>query len=238
MKKLQNILEPGKFYHVFNRGNNGDKLFYKAENYRFFMRRLNEYLSPFVHVFAYCLLPNHFHLLVQVCDAGQKALTEQQRKKALPLSCEAINTNIVHRRNIERTSTYFEEAKLLSNRREAKLLGASHAFHRLFTSYSKAINKQEGRHGSLFENPFKRKEVTNENYFANLVYYIHANPQNHGICENFRLYPWSSYEGIVSGKPATLQTKSVKDWFSSPDNFIAFHSQKMDIALLKEIMIE
>ncbi len=151
MKKLQIILEPGKFYHVFNRGNNGDNLFYKAENYRFFMRRLNEYLSPFVQVFAYCLLPNHFHLLAQVRDVGEKAL---------PLSCKANNINIVHRRNIDRISTYFEEAKLLSNRNEAKLLhggdAASHAFHRLFTSYSKAINKQEGRHGSLFENPFKR----------------------------------------------------------------------------------
>jgi REP element-mobilizing transposase RayT len=217
MKKLQIILEPGKFYHVFNRGNNGDNIFYKAENYHFFMRRLNEYLSPFVHVFAYCLLPNHFHLLVQVRDDGEKVLPDQQQKKALPLSDELNNAN------------YFKEAKLLNT---------SHAFHRLFTSYSKAINKQEGRHGSLFENPFKRKEVNSESYFANLVYYIHANPQNHGICENFRLYPWSSYEGIISGKPTKLHTKAVVEWFSGVDNFLAFHKQKNSWQEIEQFIIE
>ena len=59
-------LEKGTFYHIYNRGNAGTRLFYKKENYEFFLHRYSEYLSPFVDTFALCLLPNHFHLLVQV----------------------------------------------------------------------------------------------------------------------------------------------------------------------------
>jgi len=69
MKKLQIPLEEDKFYHIFNRGNNGILLFYKPENYLFFLRRLDEYLSPYVEVYAFCLMPNHFHLLVRVKKA-------------------------------------------------------------------------------------------------------------------------------------------------------------------------
>jgi len=58
-------LQPGTFYHIYNRGNNGETIFYKRENYFYFLRKVDHYLSPYVHVYAYCLLPNHFHILVQ-----------------------------------------------------------------------------------------------------------------------------------------------------------------------------
>ena len=108
----------------------------------------------------------------------------------------------------------------------------------MFTSYSKAINKQQNRHGSLFEKAFKRKEVTNERYLANLIFYIHANPQLHDICEDFRQYPWSSYERILRNKPSKLDKQQVLEWFNSPDNYVAYHAQKIDIAMIKELMIE
>ena len=198
MKKLQIPLEEEKFYHIFNRGNNGDRLFYKPENYQFFLRRLDEFLSKFIEVYAFCLLPNHFHLLIYV---------REKEKTLLP--------------------------------REARLLeSASTAFHRLFTSYSKAVNKQENRHGSLIENPFKRKEVTNTRYLANLIFYIHANPQLHGICDDFRQYPWSSYQRILSGKPSKLKKKEVLEWFDDSGNYINYHHQKMDVEAIKDLLIE
>ena len=58
-------LQPGTFYHVYNRGNNGENIFYKKENYPYFLRKLDQYLSPYLDVFAYCLLPNHFHFLIK-----------------------------------------------------------------------------------------------------------------------------------------------------------------------------
>ena len=57
-----------QFYHIYNRGNNGDNLFYSPENYGYFLRQLDLYVGAYTKTFAYCLLPNHFHLLVQVVD--------------------------------------------------------------------------------------------------------------------------------------------------------------------------
>lgn len=207
MKPLQIPLEQGKFYHIFNRGNNGDNMFYNPENYKFFLRRLDEYLSPHIEVFAFCLLPNHFHLLVRV----KERVPESGSGKALHL----------------------QDAKLL-----ASVDPVSQAFHRLFTSYSKAINKQEGRHGSLIENPFKRKEVNDNKYFSNLVFYIHANPQLHGIADDFRHYPWSSYERIISGRPSKLKKTEVLEWFNDTNNYIEYHVQRINIENIKELIIE
>ncbi len=49
-------------------------------------------------------------------------------------------------------------------------------FSDFFNAYSKAINKQQNRKGSLFMRPFKRKRITDEKYILKLVHYIHYNP--------------------------------------------------------------
>jgi len=59
-------MQPGYFYHVYNRGNNREKLFYKKENYIYFLKKYDYYLYDYLETQAYCLLPNHFHLLVRV----------------------------------------------------------------------------------------------------------------------------------------------------------------------------
>ena len=57
-------MEENKFYHIYNRGNNKDLIFLEDENYRFFLERFNKYLQNFVNLYAYCLMPNHFHFLI------------------------------------------------------------------------------------------------------------------------------------------------------------------------------
>ena len=70
----QEPLKFGTYYHIFNRGNNRRNLFYEDENYRFFLRRYAQHIEPVAKTYAYCLLPNHFHLLVYV-----RTPQEQQR---------------------------------------------------------------------------------------------------------------------------------------------------------------
>ncbi|MBI1805454.1 MAG: transposase [Ignavibacteria bacterium] len=56
---------PANYYHIYNRGNNRQDIFLEHENYRFFLRRLHHYFHQAgIDVIAYCLMPNHFHLLV------------------------------------------------------------------------------------------------------------------------------------------------------------------------------
>lgn len=57
---------PGGIYHIYNRSVNGEHLFRSAENFHFFLRKVKEYLSPVLDVYAYWLLDNHFHLLVRI----------------------------------------------------------------------------------------------------------------------------------------------------------------------------
>jgi len=56
----------GYFYHVFNRSNNKEKIFYNDDNYRFFLQKFDKYLSEYLEVYVFCLLPTHFHFLVKV----------------------------------------------------------------------------------------------------------------------------------------------------------------------------
>lgn len=61
-------LEAGKTYHIYNRGINGTTIFKSDANYRHFLKLYDEHCSCMVDTYAYCLLGNHFHLLVKVKD--------------------------------------------------------------------------------------------------------------------------------------------------------------------------
>ncbi|RRJ92015.1 hypothetical protein EG240_04310 [Paenimyroides tangerinum] len=59
-------LEKGKYYHIYNRGNNGIDIFYDKESYFYFLKLYNKYISPIADTFAWCLLKNHFHFLIYI----------------------------------------------------------------------------------------------------------------------------------------------------------------------------
>jgi putative transposase len=55
-----------QFYHVLNRGNEKKSIFFETENYLFFLRQLTKYIKMYGPILvAYCLMPNHFHLLLK-----------------------------------------------------------------------------------------------------------------------------------------------------------------------------
>ena len=58
--------EQGHIYHIYNQGNNRQKIFFERENYLFFLKKMREYLLPYCDIIAYCLMPNHFHWMVEV----------------------------------------------------------------------------------------------------------------------------------------------------------------------------
>lgn len=185
-------MEPAGLYHVYNRGNNGDRLFYKNENYAYFLKRLDWFLSPIVDIFAYCLLPNHFHLLLRVKAEGELFADPCLQDRFKP----AQHPSII----------------------------ISEQFRRFFLSYAKAIKEQEGRTGSLFEKNFKRKLVTNDAYAVKVINYIHRNPETHGIVQDFRMYPHSSYRSFLSDTPTRLQRQAVLELFGGKGAFIAYHA--------------
>lgn len=66
----------GKYYHLYNRGNDKMPIFFEEDNYLFFLKQFANYLIPHIDVFAYCLMSNHFHFFIRVNDqnAFQKGI--------------------------------------------------------------------------------------------------------------------------------------------------------------------
>jgi len=55
-----------QIFHIYNQGNNKKEIFFNDDNYLYFIRKIREFILPYADILCYCLMPNHFHLLVYV----------------------------------------------------------------------------------------------------------------------------------------------------------------------------
>src|SRR5829696_1463914 len=53
-----------ELYHIYNRGNNKQRIFFHPENYIYFLYKVRYYIKPTCDILAYTLMPNHFHFVV------------------------------------------------------------------------------------------------------------------------------------------------------------------------------
>ena len=195
------IIEPDKYYHIFNRGINGDVIFKSDHNKNFFLQKITQLLVPVCDLYSYCLLSNHFHLLIKV-----------KSEKELNLFAKTQLNNITKaEKGLHSLQNIF-----------------SKQFSRVFNSYSQAFNKENNRHGALIEFPFRRKEIISEEYLRNTIIYIHQNPQLHSITDNFRQFKYSSYQTILSNKPTSIARNEVIELFDNAENFIICHQKIED----------
>lgn len=65
-------LQYGKYYHIYNRGNNRENIFFEKRNYRHFLELHAKYIVPIADTYVYCLLRNHFHFLVRIKTAEEQ----------------------------------------------------------------------------------------------------------------------------------------------------------------------
>ncbi len=213
MKNDQPQFLPSCFYHVYNRGNNKENLFYHPDNYAYFLKKYAFYLSDWVDTYAYCLLPNHFHLLIKV-----------KEEELLPMPA----LNLPGLRDLEGFASHQTANSPKHSEPLTSAQTVSSQFRHFFTSYSKAINKREQRNGSLFQKNFKRLLLDDFGHLTNLIVYIHTNPQVHGLISDFRDYPFSSYRTLCSTKPTRLCRSEVLDWSGGYSGFEIFHTQYLE----------
>ena len=168
----------GYYYHVYNRGVNFEKIFYIQENWQYFLRRLRRYFDPKkVDLIAYCLMPNHYHLLVflKINDFSLKVM------------------------------------------------------HPFTVSYTKAINKQQGRVGSLFQGPFQANQVDNDAYLLHLSRYIHLNPVDAGLVPLPEDWEYSSYRNYVGVcKDAIVHADIILEQFATPKEYADFVCSELE----------
>ncbi len=220
-------LTPGSFYHIYNRGINSCNLFREPENYEHFLELYDKYISPVAETFAWVLMPNHFHLLVKVKEDVVYKYSNADR------SVDAVRFEKLKWQTTDLADLSACTAPDSVNNINSKIPKTHLHFSHLFNAYSKYFNTSTGRHGTLFERPFKRKEITDKDYFKQMVLYIHNNPVHHKFTECAMDYPWSSYLTCISLKHTKLQRDTVIGWFDGKANFKYWHNQKIEVEEIK-----
>lgn len=77
-------------YHIYTHANGKDLIFRVEENYRYFLDKLAKYIVPIAEIYAYCLMPNHFHLLVRFKKLGE-ILNEDEHKYLMKQFSNLLN---------------------------------------------------------------------------------------------------------------------------------------------------
>lgn len=192
-KNIMNF-EKGHLYHVYNQGNNKQKIFFFEKNYLYFIEKIRNHILPYADVVAWCLMPNHFHLLLQVQTVEIASRGTTQSRTPTP---QTLNQSI----------------------------GVMQA------SYTRAINIQEDRSGSLFRQKTKAICLTKndtitptylnissgtlinintpQSQYPKICFdYIHNNPVKSGLVskpENWEFSSAMDYHGIRNNELVNIE---------------------------------
>jgi len=89
-----------ELYHIYNRGNNKQIIFFRPENYLYFLEKVKRFLLPNCDLLAYSLMPNHFHFLIysdkrtistRLISGKEKNLLSEGIKNLLSSYTQGIN---------------------------------------------------------------------------------------------------------------------------------------------------
>ncbi|WP_294964571.1 transposase [uncultured Flavobacterium sp.] len=69
------VLQKDCYYHIYNRGINGTNIFENDSHKIYFLRQLAKYSGDKISIFAYCLMNNHFHLVIRL-NVEEKEVTQ------------------------------------------------------------------------------------------------------------------------------------------------------------------
>lgn len=185
----------GNIVHIYNRGNNKEKIFFDEQDYKAFLFRLGLCLGfteeelnkekliamPYsririteIHknnfkIHAFCLIPNHFHLLIE--QIGDVSISNLMLK--------------------------------------------------LCTSYARYINKKYKRVGHIFQDQFKAVLIENNPQLMWTSSYIHMNAVKDGLVKHPSEYIWSSYNDYASKRNLPMINKELLlATFGDQENFI------------------
>lgn len=211
-------LRPEQFYHIYNRGNAGTRIFFKGRNYTYFLGKYATYSDGYWDTCAYCLLPDHFHLLIRIKPLH--AILDKAEHDMLN-----VTRSFCHRHQLPAIAARREIRWLRNTGLDERQLASwvvSERIRRLMLGYAKAINNQQQRYGSLFQKLFRRKWISPASA-ANLVLYIHRNPVHHGYCTHPSEYPWSSFDALLNGDPDEQPRLLILPNLSEKSDFLQAH---------------
>lgn len=188
-------LQPNYLYHIYNQGNNRRKIFFSRENYLYFIRKVQTHVLPYAEVLAWCLMPNHFHLMVEVGGGvSSQGLTKSQTLTTNPNLNQSIGVML---RSYTRAINKQEDFSGSLFRKETK---------------AECINCPEGVapnffvHGGITQLNIKSP---NHQYPQVCFDYIHQNPVKANLVAHTIDWEFSSAASYYSNKGDVLVNKKL-----------------------------
>lgn len=185
-------IESGFYYHIFNRGNNSQKIFFIEDNYRFFLKKMKKHISPFASIVSWCLMPNHFHWIVFV----------RRERILLPSSdlitlCEGVTKS----RTINQSIGIMLRSYTRTIQKQEKTTGSLFQKH----TKAKALIEEVEIVPAYWQTEFGTEINTldGKSYLETCVEYIHQNPVYSGLVKYAEDWEYSSYRdylGVRNGK--------------------------------------
>ena len=161
-------------YHLYNRGNNRQPIFFNPTNYNYFLSRIRNDWKPHCEILAWCLMPNHFHIMLQanansyeeIPSYSGKPMQVLARKIGLTLSSYA---QYINRQNKTSGSLFQQKTK------------------------AKCISAAETGQTTLRRGP----TVSTATYIINCMHYIHQNAWKANLAATIEDWPYSSFKNYA-----------------------------------------
>lgn len=190
----------GQYFHVVSRVVDRRFIFGDMEKEIFFrMLRRHEGFSG-VRVLSYCLMSNHFHLLVYV-PARPEDIPEKEviRRMKYIYKSEQIAEFRAYLKELNGEAGERMREEFLDKFRQ-RMYHLSHFVRELKLRFSKYYNIRNDRKGTLWEDRFKCSLIEgHSNALMNTAAYIELNPVRAGIVDDPAKYRWCSFTEAIAG---------------------------------------
>lgn len=173
--------EPSNIYHVYNRGNDKQTIFFKEENYLYFQRKISTEWKKFCDILCYCLMPNHFHFMLVPNKEGCNNIL--------------LNGRETHMQNLSKTIgktlSSYTQAINIQNRTTGNLF-------------------QKKTKSKLLEaDTLPGLNINNTDYLLTCFHYIHQNPKFAKIVADLKDWPHSSYLDYFCQRDGNICNKNL-----------------------------
>lgn len=203
---------PGEYYHILNRGNNKQRIFHSASDYRRFLFLILFFQSPVT-------FPKINRHLAKIAKSGQSSVLDIE---VVPKDVrdEVIKTRYVELVNFSLMPNHFHLTV-----KETQEEGIQKYMQRVLTAYTKALHKKYKTSGHVFQGPYQNIHIESDEQLLYLSAYIHSNPKE--ITEwhdREDMYPWSSYYDYVHQNRwgELLKNEIIMDQFKDAESYCRF----------------
>jgi len=162
--------------------------------------RLYEKFSQ-VRIISYCLMSNHFHLLVEVPAKAENPMSEEELIKHIAKCHGKQRAHLVAEEVRQyRAVGAHEAAQRVLESYQVRLRDLSQFMKTLKQRFTQWFNKKHARRGTLWEDRYRSTLVEGDaNALTMVSSYMDLNPVRAGIVEDPKDYLWSSYGAAVAG---------------------------------------